>query len=90
MDQKRQLIVSTHTIALQEQLDQKDLPLCRRVFTADARTRPYSEFKSAVLLGMSVATLYRRRSDYGITRDEVEALRQCQTTAQDVRPLPAP
>ncbi|MEY4487788.1 MAG: hypothetical protein RIQ79_296, partial [Verrucomicrobiota bacterium] len=51
MDQKRQLIVSTHTIALQEQLDQKDLPLCRRVFAADARTRPYAEFKSAVLLG---------------------------------------
>jgi len=51
MDQKRQLIVSTHTIALQEQLDQKDLPLCRRVFAADARTQPYAEFKSAVLLG---------------------------------------
>ena len=28
----RQLIVSTHTISLQEQIDRKDLPLCRRLF----------------------------------------------------------
>lgn len=52
-DHKRQLIVSTHTIALQEQLDQKDIPLCRRVFKADAVTAPYADFKSAVLVGKS-------------------------------------
>ncbi len=50
-DQKRQLIVSTHTIALQEQLDQKDIPLCRRVFRADPETAPYADFKAAVLVG---------------------------------------
>jgi ATP-dependent DNA helicase DinG len=50
-DHQRQLIVSTHTIALQEQLDQKDLPLCRRVFRADPATARYADFKSAVLLG---------------------------------------
>jgi ATP-dependent DNA helicase DinG len=34
VDQGRQLIVSTHTISLQEQIEQKDLPICRRVFKA--------------------------------------------------------
>ncbi|WP_221032478.1 ATP-dependent DNA helicase [Actomonas aquatica] len=51
VDQQRQLIVSTHTIALQEQLDKKDLPLCRRVFSSDERMEPYANFKSAVLVG---------------------------------------
>ena len=50
-DHQRQLIVSTHTIALQEQLDQKDLPLCRKVFRADPATARYADFKSAVLVG---------------------------------------
>jgi ATP-dependent DNA helicase DinG len=53
MDQSRQMIVSTHTIALQEQLDQKDLLLCRRVFAATEETKPYAAFKSAVLVGKS-------------------------------------
>lgn len=50
-DQSRQLIVSTHTIALQEQIDRKDLPLCRRVFSASPETSKYAGFRSAVLLG---------------------------------------
>ncbi|CAM2794893.1 ATP-dependent DNA helicase [Rariglobus hedericola] len=53
MDQSRQMIVSTHTIALQEQLDQKDLPLCRRVFAASPETESYASFKSAMLVGKS-------------------------------------
>src|SRR6478609_2495216 len=53
VDQKRQLIVSTHTISLQEQIEQKDLPLCRRVFKEDPAGAPYVEFKSAVLVGKS-------------------------------------
>ena len=32
MDQGRQLVVSTHTISLQEQLETSDLPICRRLF----------------------------------------------------------
>ena len=51
VDQSRQLVVSTHTIALQEQLEQSDLPLCRRVFAADKGLEPYARFKSAVLVG---------------------------------------
>lgn len=51
MDQSRQLIVSTHTIALQEQLELKDLPLCRRVFAVSPELEHYASFKSAVLVG---------------------------------------
>lgn len=53
VDQSRQLIVSTHTISLQEQIEQKDLPLCRRVFKNDPAGMPYAAFRSAVLLGKS-------------------------------------
>jgi len=51
IDQSRQLIISTHTIALQEQLEKKDLPLCRRLFTAVPELTPYATFQASVLLG---------------------------------------
>ena len=51
MDQARQMIVSTHTISLQEQIETKDLPLCRRLFDSVEALRPYAKFKSAVLVG---------------------------------------
>ncbi|MFA5265124.1 MAG: helicase C-terminal domain-containing protein [Opitutaceae bacterium] len=50
-DQKRQLVVSTHTISLQEQLEQKDLPICRRLFSSSEELKPYAGFRSAVLVG---------------------------------------
>lgn len=50
-DQKRQLVVSTHTISLQEQLEQKDLPMCRKLFKARKELEPYAEFRSTVLVG---------------------------------------
>jgi ATP-dependent DNA helicase DinG len=53
IDQTRQLIVSTHTISLQEQLETKDLPLCRRVFRSAPELERYAGFKSAVLVGKS-------------------------------------
>lgn len=51
VDQSRQLLVSTHTIALQEQVQTKDLPLCRRVFRSRPELKGYADFKSAVLVG---------------------------------------
>lgn len=51
VDQARPLIVSTHTIALQEQLDQKDLPLCRKVLSSQKETARFADFKSTVLVG---------------------------------------
>ncbi len=53
VDQSRQLVVSTHTISLQEQLETKDLPLCRRLFRSAAEFERYAGFKSAVLVGKS-------------------------------------
>ncbi len=53
VDQTRPLIVSTHTIALQEQLESSDLPKCRRLFGADPSLQRYAGFKAAVLVGKS-------------------------------------
>lgn len=53
VDQSRQLIVSTHTIALQEQLQTSDLPTCRRVFRDSPGLDRYAAFSSAVLVGKS-------------------------------------
>lgn len=51
IEQSRQLIVSTHTISLQEQLETKDLPLCRRLFKSTPQLAPFADFKSTVLVG---------------------------------------
>jgi len=53
VDLTRQMIVSTHTISLQEQLESSDLPKCRRLFRSTPALAPYAEFKSAVLVGKS-------------------------------------
>ena len=53
VDQTRQLIVSTHTISLQEQLESSDLPTCRRVFKQSPELTRYAGFTSAVLVGKS-------------------------------------
>src|SRR5256885_1444027 len=53
VDQSRQLIVSTHTISLQEQIETSDLPICRRLFKATPELARYADFKSAVLVGKS-------------------------------------
>ncbi|MBI2812852.1 MAG: ATP-dependent DNA helicase [Opitutae bacterium] len=52
-DQGRQMIVSTHTISLQEQIEQKDLPVCRKVFKASPALERYAGFRSTVLVGKS-------------------------------------
>ncbi len=49
--EKRQLIVCTHTIALQEQVLTKDLPLVRKVFASDDATASFKDFKVAMLVG---------------------------------------
>ena len=53
VDQSRQLIVSTHTISLQEQLETSDLPKCRRLFKSESALAAYADFKSTVLVGKS-------------------------------------
>jgi ATP-dependent DNA helicase DinG len=82
VDQARQLIVSTHTIALQEQLDTKDLPLCRRVFAIHPELAPYAQFKSAVLVGKAnylcttrLATALRDKHELFATSEHSELQR---------------
>ncbi len=50
-DAARQCIVSTHTISLQEQIQKKDLPLCRELFRCVPELEKYRKFKSALLVG---------------------------------------
>jgi ATP-dependent DNA helicase DinG len=104
MDQSRQMIVSTHTIALQEQLDRKDLPLCRRVLAANPDTQPYAAFKSAVLVGKSnylctsrLATALKDKHELFATPEHEELQRiatWAETTAEGLRhelnPAPSP
>ncbi len=49
----RQMIVSTHTISLQEQIERMDLPLCRRLFGSEPALERYAKFASTVLVGKS-------------------------------------
>ena len=48
---KRQLVVATHTIALQQQIMQKDLPRIEMMFSNCAALSDCADFKAALLLG---------------------------------------
>nr|MDP1580818.1 ATP-dependent DNA helicase [Candidatus Didemnitutus sp.] len=48
---RRQFVVSTHTKTLQEQIRDKDLANCRRLFGALPELAVYRDFTSAVLMG---------------------------------------
>lgn len=48
---KRPFVVSSHTIALQEQILQKDLELCRSLFRRVPELEKYADFRSALLVG---------------------------------------
>ena len=48
---KRKCIVSTHTISLQEQIQENDLVLCRRLFESVPELTAYRDFKTALLVG---------------------------------------
>ncbi|MBI5424949.1 MAG: ATP-dependent DNA helicase [Opitutae bacterium] len=51
VDTRRQFLVSTHTKTLQEQIRDKDLANCRRLFAAVPELAAYRDFTSAVLMG---------------------------------------
>ncbi len=51
VSEKRPLIVSSHTIALQQQLKNHDIPLVRRLFDHVPELEPYRGFKVALLVG---------------------------------------
>lgn len=47
----RKLIVSSHTISLQEQLLNKDLKTCRNLFSNTPELKQYQDFKATLLIG---------------------------------------
>ncbi|MGC6506061.1 MAG: ATP-dependent DNA helicase [Coraliomargaritaceae bacterium] len=51
IDSERPFIVSSHTIALQEQIREKDLKICRDLFQSIPVLQRYAHFKTAVMLG---------------------------------------
>ncbi|MCB1123642.1 MAG: ATP-dependent DNA helicase, partial [Verrucomicrobiae bacterium] len=51
VSQKRQGIVATHTISLQEQIKDKDLDICRSLFKKVPELAGYADFKVAFLVG---------------------------------------
>lgn len=53
IENKRPFIVSTHTKALQEQIQNNDLPRCRELFKAVPELNHFAEFKTALLMGRS-------------------------------------
>lgn len=51
MQNKRLGIVATHTISLQEQIKNKDLEICKRLFQSVGELRTFADFKVAFLVG---------------------------------------
>ena len=51
INSERPLIVSSHTITLQEQIRSKDLELCRKLFHTVPELRRYAVFRTAMMLG---------------------------------------
>ncbi len=69
----RPMVVSSHTIALQEQVLNKDLPLCSRFFQAVPELQPYAAFKTALLVGKA-NYLCENRLARALQREQPELL----------------
>ncbi|MDX2187990.1 MAG: helicase C-terminal domain-containing protein [Opitutaceae bacterium] len=95
VSQQRQLIVSTHTISLQEQLDRNDLPLCRQVFKSRPELSEFADFRSTVLVGKAnylcttrLATALRDKQELFATAEHAELMRiasWAETTKEGLR-----
>lgn len=77
IDSARPFIVSSHTIALQEQIREKDLRICRDLFQAVPELRKYSSFKTAVMLG---------RANYCCTTRLAAAVREAGGSQSELLP----
>ncbi len=51
IETQRPCVVSSNTIALQEQIQDKDLKICRSLFSKIPELEKYADFKSALLVG---------------------------------------
>lgn len=73
INSERPLIVSSHTITLQEQIRSKDLKLCRNLFQAVPELRRYAGFRTALMLG---------KANYCCTTRLSNALKDLQASQQ--------
>ncbi|MEM9159165.1 MAG: helicase C-terminal domain-containing protein [Verrucomicrobiota bacterium] len=102
VESQRPCIVSSNTIALQEQIQNKDLPICRHLFERIPELQKYSEFKSAVLVGKNnylcpnrLAQAIKNKTELFPT-DEMEELQRISEWAaktntglrQELNPIP--
>jgi ATP-dependent DNA helicase DinG len=73
IDSERPLIVSSHTITLQEQIQSKDLKICRKLFNAVPELQRYATFKTALMVG---------KANYCCTTRLSNALKDAQSSKQ--------
>jgi ATP-dependent DNA helicase DinG len=73
IDSERPLIVSSHTITLQEQIQSKDLKICRTLFNAVPKLKRYASFKTALMVG---------KGNYCCTTRLSNALKDAQSSKQ--------
>ncbi|EDY80996.1 hypothetical protein VDG1235_613 [Verrucomicrobiia bacterium DG1235] len=101
-ESQRPCVVSSHTISLQEQLQRKDLEICRTLFRAIPELEKYADFKSAVLVGKGnylcptrLANAIRNKTEL-FPNDELDELQRIAAWAeytktglrQELNPLP--
>lgn len=88
---RRPLIVSTHTIALQQQILRKDLPLAKQLFERDSVLNEFADFKTAFLVGRANYLCTNRlkraiadKTELFATKeaDELERIRQWSLSTQ--------
>ncbi len=79
MSARRPFLVSTHTISLQEQIRNKDLEQCRRLFAAVPELQAFRDFQSAFLVGRGNYLCLKR-----LVRASEERADLFNRTAQDV------
>lgn len=73
IDSERPFIISSHTISLQEQIQNKDLKICRKLFKAVPELNRYAEFKTALMVG---------KGNYCCTTRLNNALKDAQSSKQ--------
>ena len=103
VESRRPLIVSSHTISLQEQVLQKDIPLCAEFFSKVPSLEKYKDFKTALLVGKGnylcpnrLAAAIRAKTELFPSEEQAELQRvadwaqQTQTgMRQELNPAPA-
>lgn len=100
----RQMLVSTNTKALQEQIQRKDLELCRKLFAGNEELNRFAGFRAAVLMGKanylcgtrlreavkSGSTLFQTQLERELARIEKWSQTTQTGLVQELSPEPAP